>query len=483
MTATVYDRLDDTRVALQRLRVPQPKGLRRPPGPSGPLMMLRLLSGHTPSFELFAQMTSSFRPLGYVHFGGEHLYVLSDPGLIWEAFVTNAKSMCKGRGLQVARTLLGNGLLTAEGATHLRNRRLVQPLFHRQRIAGYRDEIVAAAEDTEARWLIQSGGAAVQIDVVKEMSAYTLDVVGRTLFGADLRSTTSTVGQAIGTVLEGWPKAVGPVTGRLMLLPVPARRRMLAAIDDLDLVILDLMAEKRAEVAAGRPGKDVLSLLLQTIDDETGQPMTDDEIRDETMTLLLAGHETTATALSWAMRDLSMNPAVLQWLRAEVDAASADGLTEPASLPRTHAVIAEAMRLHPPAWILGRNVTTEIELAGYRLPPGSTTLAFEYAMHRDPRFWPDPTRYDPTRWIDADGGFDERNPGVPRGAWFPFGFGARRCIGEQFAWVEAVLALARFVRGWDIEVIEPEAVVPLAAVTMRPRDPMPARLTRRRRPG
>ncbi len=479
MSTTVHDRIDETREAIQRLRAPQPKGIRRPPGPSGRSAMLQVLTRRLPLYELIAHMTATYQPLGYVHMAREHMYVLSDPDVIWQAFVTDAKSTVKGRGLQLTRPLLGNGLLNSEGADHMRNRRLVQPVFHRQRIAGYCDDIVSATLDTEQRWRTLTGSASVQIDVVEQMSNLTLDVVGRTLFGADLTGNASAVGQALTSVLEGFSLAVRPTSAFFLRLPLPARQRMIAAIQDLDGIIATLIEEKREEVAAGRPGADVLSLLLQTVDVETGRPMTDEEIRDETMTMVLAGHETTAMALSWALRDLSMNPDLRAWLRVEVDAVAADGMADLSSLPRTFAVIAESMRLHPPAWVLGRSVTSSIDLAGFELPAGSTFLASQYAMHRDPRFWPHATRYDPTRWLDAEGAFDERNPDVPRGAWFPFGFGARRCIGEQFAWVEAVLALARFVRDWDIDVIDAEAVQPLAAVTMRPRDAMMARLTQR----
>lgn len=479
MSTTVHDRMDDTLAAIERLRVAQPKGIARPPGPSGRRAMLRVATRRTPLYELIAQMTGTYQPVGYVRLGREHLYVLSDPDVIWQAFVGESKNTMKGRGLQLTRPLLGNGLLNSEGAEHMRNRRLVQPVFHRQRIAGYCDDIVAATRDIEADWRTLTGGAAVRVDVVAQMSSLTLDVVGRTLFGADLTGSASAVGQALTAVLEGFSLAVTPASTLLLRLPLPARQRMVAAIEQLDEIIAGLIEQKRADVAAGRPGADVLSLLLQTVDEETGLPMSDTEIRDETMTMVLAGHETTAMALSWTLRDLSMNPDIRDWLREEVDSQSADGLADLGSLPRTHAVIAESMRLHPPAWILGRYVTSPITLAGYEVPTGATFLASQYAMHRDPRFWPEPDRYDPTRWLGPDGSFDERRPGVPRGVWFPFGFGARRCIGEQFAWVEAVLALSRFARNWDFEVLDADKVRPLGAVTMRPQEPMMARLSPR----
>lgn len=441
--------------------------------------MLGLLTRQRAFHEVFAGVSNSYQPVGFVRLAGEHIYVLSDPDLIWQVFVTDAKCTAKGRGLQLTRPLLGNGLLTSEGADHMRNRRLVQPAFHRQRIAGYAQDIVAAVDDRQHMWLELGATSPVQVDVVDEMSAITLDVVGRALFGADLTGSTAAVRAALTEVLAGFTIALRPSSALLMALPLPKRQRIFAAVEQLDVVIAELIAEKRAQVAAGRAGADILSLLLQTVDEQTGESLTDQQIRDETMTMVLAGHETTAMALSWALRDLTMNPEVTTWLREELDANPADGMADLEALPRTYAVIAETMRLRPPAWILGRYVTAPITLGEYTVPPGSTVMASQLAMHRDPRFWPDPESYRPARWLDESGSFDERNPGVPRGVWFPFGFGARRCIGEQFAWVEAVLALARLVRSWDIQVLDPASVEAMPAVTLRPRGAMRARVTPR----
>ncbi len=481
MSTSIHDRLDDTRAAVKRLKVTQPKDVIRPPGPSSAATMARLVTRRAPIYQVFQEISSAHQPIGFVRLGGEHIYVLSDPALIWQAFVTDSKSTMKGRGLQMTRLLLGNGLLNSEGSMHMRNRRLVQPAFHRQRIAAYCDDMVAASDDLDLRWRAKSVDVPAQIDVVREMSALTLDVVGRTLFGADLSGNASQVNQALDVVLEGFTNVMRPASIALMRLPTRSRERLFGAIDDLDAVIAQLIATKRAEIAAGRPGGDVLSLLLQSVDGDTGQSLTDDEVRDETMTLVLAGHETTAMALSWALRDLTMNPWAVEWLREEVDRVPADGMADIPDLARTAAVVAEGMRLHPPAWVLGRYTTAPIELGGYDVPVGSTFIASQYAMHRDPRYWPDPLTFDPARWLDPDGGFDERTPGVPRGVWFPFGFGSRRCIGEQFAWIEATLILARIVRDWDLTVVAPDAVQPLAAVTMRPRGAMSARLSVRSR--
>ncbi len=474
MTATLPERLQETRDVVAARRRPQPSGLRRPPGPrSGPLVAA-LATRRLAPYRMFADISRRYAPVGYLRLGGEYLYVVSDPDLIWQAFVTDARSLLKGRGLQLTRPLLGNGLLTSEGAEHMRNRRLVQPVFHHQRIAGYADDMVAAIDVTDQRWRATGAGAPLRIDVVEQMSALTLDVVGRTLFGTDLSGEAHRVGPALDVVLHRFTRSLSPVSQALLRVPTPSRRRLFAAIADLDAVIAEVIQEKRTAIAAGRAGGDIVSLLLQTVDDETGAGLTDTEVRDETMTMVLAGHETTAMALSWLIRDLTLNPAALEWLREEIDHVPAADFAALAELPRTRAVVAEAMRLHPPAWILGRYATATLDLAGYDVPPGSTILASQYAMHRDPRFWPDAATFEPRRWLTADGVFSERAPGVPRGTWFPFGFGSRRCIGEQFAWLEAVLATARLLRRWDIDVVAPAQVRPLAAVTMRPASGMEA---------
>jgi len=468
------------REAIARMRVPQPKGIARPPGPPAMKSMIALMTGRTPPYLFFQGISDNYQPVGYVHMAREHIYVLSSPELIWEAFVSQGRNMYKGRGVQLTRALLGNGLLASEGAQHLRNRRLVQPAFHRQAIAGYATDMVNSTKDLSDRWrqLTQSGNH--EIDVVQEMSGVTLDIVGRSLFGADLTGDATQVAESLNVMLNGFNRISGPMIPALTRIPTPKRKRMIAAIDTLDNVVDGLIAKKHVEIAEGTAGHDVASLLLQTVDEETGATLSDQEVRDETMTMVLAGHETTAMTLSWTLRDLTMNPAQMAWLREELDALPDRDLTmtDARDLPRAYAIVAESIRLHPPAWFIGRFAAADLELGGWQIPQGSVLGISQYAMHRDARFWSQPLDFVPSRWL-KDGVFDEKAPGQPRGSWFPFGFGTRRCIGEQFAWLEAVLVLATLLRQWNIQVIEPEAVVPMSAITMRPRDGMTAKITRR----
>ena len=458
MTVTVYDRMEAAQEAIQRMRVPQPDHVMRPGGPNGLQAVYTLATRRTAPYLYFQQLAAQFGPVTYFRFNREHVYLLSDPGLIWQAFVTDGRSMLKGRGLQLTRTLLGNGLLNSEGDYHRRNRRLVQPAFHRQAIAGYAADMVGSMRDLSDRWDARILGRTDQVDVVEQMSSLTLDVVGRTLFGADLTGDAAEVGDALNQSLVAFSRLVSPLGPLLVRLPSRSRRTMLESVQRLDRVVTGLIDSKRSEIAAGHAATDVASLLMQTIDEETGESLTDDEVRDETMTLVLAGHETTAMTLSWALRDLTMHADTLAWIREEIDALPDRDLTlaDIAALPRTHAVVAESMRLHPPAWMLPRYTAADVELGGWLIPAGCVVLASQYTMHRTERFWPEADRFLPRRWL-ADGRFDEKTPGVPRGVWFPVGFGSRRCIGEQFAWVEAVLVLATLLREWEVTVLAPEA--------------------------
>lgn len=470
MATTVTERITDARAAMAGMRVKQPR-MPRPSGPSGLRVMWDLARGRRAPYEVFASMAGLHQPVVHVRLQGEHVHVLFSPEAIWDVFVKNGRKTRKSLALQLTRPLLGNGLLTAEGAEHLRHRRAIQPMFHSARLAEYVGDMVGAADVTSQSWV--DGG---QIDVADQMSELTLDVIGRTIFGVDLRGEAPDVADALSTVINGFGKGLGPLASPMSRVPTPRRNREIAAIETLDRVVDEMIAKRQAAVADGEVGHDLLTMLMTAVDDE-GQPaFTSEEVRDEAMTLVLAGHETTALTLTWAWHLLSHHPEQLAWLQDEID-----GLAEPprtfadlTSLPRTYAVIAESMRLYPPAWIVGRWLDADMRVGGWDLPRGSVVLASQFAMHRDPRFWPGASEFRPQRWISPSGTFDERAPGVPRGVWFPFGFGTRRCIGEHFAWTEAVVVLSRLARRWHVDVQVPEHVPMQSAITLRPDVPMPA---------
>jgi cytochrome P450 len=313
------------------------------------------------------------------------------------------------------------------------------------------------------------------------MSELTLDVIGRTIFGLDLRGEAHEMATALNTVLEGFAHGIGPLASPLSKVPTRRRRREMQAIGELDAIVDEMISQRIEQIERGHIGHDLLTMMLTSTDEHAHPSFTSEEVRDEAMTLVLAGHETTALTLTWAWHLLSTNPHWRDWLDEELHACPDRPLTaeDLSRLPRTYAVIAESMRLHPPAWIIGRWLETDMRVAGWDLPRGCVVLASQYAMHRDPRFWAHALEFRPDRWLNDNGEFDERAPRVPRGVWFPFGFGTRRCIGEHFAWTEAVVLLATLGRRWHLDVQVPPDPPMMSAITLRPDVAMPTVLRAR----
>ena len=467
--------------------VPEPTRLdhvRRPEGPSGLRVTLEMLRGRRSPNEIFEAVARAHGPVAHYVLAGEHVYLVSDPDVVVDVFLTHARDVMKGRGLQAARPLLGNGLLTSEGEFHLRQRRLAQPAFHRGRIESYAAQMVAETRRHETGW---ADGA--EVDMVEEMTSLTLAIVGRTLFGTDLTGDARTFADTLAELLSGFGQLSALGSERLVRT-LPKGRRLLSRVEDLDVVVQRIIEEHRADVAAGEGRDDLLTWMIRARDDESaaefGTSMTDEQLRDEVMTLVLAGHETTAMALSWAWWLLSAHPAVTDRLHEELvgvlgdgDARRAPAYADLPALPWTHAVVAETIRLYPPAWIMGRRTLTDLRFGGWDVPSGSIVLGSPWILHRDPALWDRATSFVPERWLDADGRYDESAPGVARGAWIPFGFGNRRCIGEQFAWTEAVLVLAALAGRWRPALVPGSVVDTQAAVTLRPKHGLPMTLHER----
>jgi cytochrome P450 len=398
--------------------------------------------------------------------------VIADPALA-RTILTRPTGFRQGRGVAALALTFGEGLLTSSGDLHRRQRRLVQPAFHARRLSAYAQDAVQLAAARSAQW--HDGQ---QLDVAADMSSLTLEVVGRTLFGTDVADEVAVVSSASHALLEEFPKLLSPVGLLFGRWPTPLRRRLRRQIARLDGVVDGVVAARQASGDTG----DVVSMLLAARDDETGLGMPDRQVRDEVLTLLMAGHETTAVALTWAWFELARTPAARAALDAEIASPGAEQALAAASwdrLPVTRAVVAETLRLHPPAYILGRRPTEDVTVDGYRFRRGMAVIMSPYALHRDERSWgPDAAQFRPSRWVAADGRFEESAPGQPRGAYLPFGAGSRMCIGSGFAVMEAVLILARLARDWSVEIdpgFEPDM---RPAVTLRP-GPMPARLTAR----
>jgi cytochrome P450 len=497
-TAARTDR--DTRTAAARAAarrrvpddapVPAPTALTKPAMPGGPSsarFLLELLLRREPPNLLFEAAARTHGPVTHLRMAGDDVYLLTDPDLVLEVFLTHARDVMKGRGLQATRPLLGNGLLTSEGEFHLRQRRLAQAGFHRQRIEGYAAQMVAEAERHSAGW---SDGR--QVEMVDEMTSLTFAIVGRTLFDSDLTGDAKTFGDTLEELMAGFGQ-LSAIGNERIVRALPQGRRLLAKVDDLDAVVARIIDEHRADLAAGVERPDLITWMIEAHDTEAadrfGETMTDDQLRDEVMTMVLAGHETTAMALSWTWWLLSAHPSAYDRLATELDAVLGGardgddprppGFADIAALPFTRAVVAESIRLYPPAWIMGRRTLVDLQVGGWDVPSGSIVLASPWLLHRDPRFWDRASSFVPERWLDDEGAYDEGNPGQPRGAWIPFGFGNRRCIGEQFAWTEAVLLVATLARRWRPELVPGSPVAMQAAITLRPRHGLPMTLHRR----
>jgi len=398
-----------------------------------------------------------------VHFriGPQHVLLLNHPDLVRDALVTRADCFHKGRALQRAKRLLGEGLLTSEGEHHRRQRRLAQPAFHRKRIDSYGALMVEYAARDSARW--QDGETR---DIAHEMMRLTLAIVGKTLFDADVESEADEIGGALTQILELFQMLLLPYSEYLERLPLPANRRFTRARAALDAVIYRIIEERRA---SGTDRGDLLSMLLVAQDEEDSASggMSDEQLRDEVMTIFLAGHETTANALAWTWYLLAQNPEAEARLHAELDAVLEGGrLPTVEDLPRlryTEMVLAESMRLYPPAWVIGRLAIKDYAVGGAVAEKGALVLLSQYVMHRDARFFPDPLRFDPERWTP------EAKESRPQYSYFPFGGGARRCIGEGFAWMEGTLLVATIARRWRMRLVSGHAVVPHPRITLRPK--------------
>lgn len=464
-------RREMARQAVKDHDVKQPRGVPRPDGPNGALFVMRQMLVKDLSPQYFVELARKYPQVAHWSVLGRHLYAINSAELIEHTHREHARDLHKSRALQEAKVLLGEGLLTAEGDHHLRQRRLVQPAFHRDRIREYGARMVAATEDFEPNW---TDGDTV--DMAASMSTLTLDIVGRTLFSADLREDADGVGQALTALVEAFPQLMLPGGQLLARIPGTELNRLPQEMDELDVIVERMITDHRA----GGDNGDLLSMLIAAQEDGVG--MDDAQIRDEVMTLVLAGHETTAMNLAWTWYLLSINPAAADWLHEELDATLAGrtpSVDDIAALPRTRAVIHESLRLYPPAWIFGRTTTADIEVGQWHLPTGSVILTSQFAMHRDPRYWDSALAFKPQRWLDAEGQFSEKAPGQPRGAWFPFGYGKRKCIGDQFALTEAVLVLATLAQRWAPQLVPGTDVQPFGAITLRPKDGLPMVLRRR----
>lgn len=453
------------RVATPPPRVARPAPGRRPPGPRGGLSALA--SFQRDRLRFFTGTVRAFGDVAWFRVWPYEVFVIGHPELVGEVLVRRQRRFIKARGLREAKRVLGEGLLTSEGDLHRHQRRLIQPIFHHERIAEYGRTMVDHADRMSARW---RPGAVVNMH--EQMSRLTLVVAAQTLLGTDLDEESedaAAVGRALDDVMPAFERVALPFLDVLEKLPVPTTIRLRRGLGALDEVMGRMIRGRRA---AGATGDDLLSLLLRARDEEGGAGMSDRQVRDEAMTIFLAGHETTAVALSWTWYLLSRHPRVAATLREELDRVLGGRLPTGDDVPAltyTRMVLSESMRLFPPAWILGREATEDMELAGWEIPRGATVLTPPWVVHRDPRWWPEPRAFRPERWAEED-------PARPRYAYLPFGAGSRICIGEHFAWMEGALLLATLAARWRPALVPGPRIVPRPLITLRPRNGIRMRL-------
>jgi cytochrome P450 len=400
-------------------------------------------------------MVKQYGDIVYLPTAGQHVYFLNHPDHVREVLVTQQHKFKKSRVLERAKALLGEGLLTSEGAFHLRQRRLVQPAFHRERLIGYGATMVQRACAARERWTAGS-----VIDMSQEMMRVTMDIVSRTLFSAEVDAEADEIARALDGVFELFDIILMPYSEWLQKLPLPMMNRFHAAQERLDATIYGLIRERRA---SGEDKGDLLSMLLLAQDDEGEGGMSDKQVRDELLTLFLAGHETTANALTWGWYLLSQNREAEARFHAEVDSLGrVPEVGDLENLPYTGAVFAEALRMFPPAWAIGRRALEDVEFGGYRIPAGCVVLVSPYVTQRDERWFEGAEEFRPERWLEEDAA-------RPKFAYFPFGGGSRVCIGERFAGMEGVLLLAAIGQRFSFHLVPGHRVERKAQITLRPK--------------
>ena len=432
----------------------------RPPGPPP-----RFLIGNFPLFgsdplAVFTRWAREFGDIFYYRAGWIDVYFLNHPDLIESVLVTQSQNFAKDKVIQNSRWFLGEGLLTSEGSPWLRQRRLCQPAFHRQRLTAYAQTMSAFAEEMLAGW--QEGETR---DIHQEMMQLTMRIVAKVLFNVEVKEETEQVARALNVLMQHTSGGRMILPPALRYLPLPALNRVRRAVRHLNEIVDRIIAQRH------RKGKDTGDLLSMLMDarDEDGSGMTDRQLRDEIMTFLLAGHETTAVSLSWTWYLLSQSPEVEQKLQQELRDVLGGRTPQLADLPRlpyTEKVVKESMRLYPPAWSLARSATRETELGGYLLSAGANVVMSPWIMHRDPRFFDHPEQFDPGRWSP------ELTQHLPRFAYFPFGGGPRLCIGASFAMMEATLLLAVVAQRCRLNLVPGHPVAALPSITLRPRHGM-----------
>lgn len=451
--------------ALRATRSSVARDERLPPGPRGHRILGNLREFAADTLGFATRLAREYGDVARFRIVNKTALLLSGPDAVERVLVGNPRNYIKHRFFwSKVDAIFGKGLLTNEGDDWLRQRRLVQPAFHHARIAEYARVMVDYTLDRIEAW--RDGE---ERDVRSEMTSITFRVVAKTLFDAEVAGDIARIATAFDTGIEEIARRIRRPVPVPDLVPTPGNLRYRQAVARMDRLVYRIIDEHRD----GRDRGDLLSALMRVVD-EDGRPMSERQLRDETITMLLAGHETTALALTWTWYLLSGNPAVAARLEQEVDALAGrpPGIADLPRLPYTERVVKEAMRIFPPAYSFGREALADDEILDWPVAAGTTLFVFPWVLHRDPRFFPDPLRFDPDRWSDDF----ERS--LPRCAYLPFGSGPRMCIGREFARMELALIVAAIAQRFRLE-WGPEPPVPMASITLRPSGGLKAVVRRR----
>lgn len=393
--------------------------------------------------------------IAYLQAGPRRVAIVSDPAMAQHILVDNAKSYSKQtRGYDALRKMLGNGLVTSEGSFWLRQRRISQPAFHREKLAGLSSIMQRDTDDMLARWTLDGRA----FDFADEMMKLTMRIIGEALFSLDVSGDSDRAGAAITELVHQAKHRTVSLLNWPDMVPTPMNLRFQGAKTTLDALIYGVIQGRRA----GEAKPDLLSMLLETIDEETGERMNDTQLRDELLTMFSAGHETTSTALAWTMYELLLHPEVDATLRAELSSVGGApvSLEKMMRMPYLDAVLKESMRLHPPIWMVARCAEEDDVLGGYRVPRGHLVFVSQWVMHRHPKLWSDPLRFNPARFLVED---ETRH----KYAYFPFLGGPRKCIGDQLALLEAKIILTTLLQRARFEHVPGHQVIEDPAVSLR----------------
>lgn len=447
----------------------------RPPGPRGLPVFGPIARYQRNPFAFLTNTQARYGDVAFTRFAGLDTYLVSHPEAIEHVLVKKRKNYPKSSITERLMPLIGRGLLTSEGDLWTEQRKLIAPAFHHKRIQTYAARMVELSERRVTSW---ETGQVRRIDA--DMMDLTLDIAVQTLFGAEADLEAERVGAAFSEASEYYASTLAQPFPMPLCVPTAKNRTFLKARDTMHEIVRDIIRRKRAsrrteETEETGGGDDLLSMLIDATD-EDGNAMSDEQLRDEVLTLLLAGHETTALTLTYTFNLLSRHPTVREKLEAELDDVLGDRAPTAADLPRlryTEQVIKESMRLYPPAAVLIRQARETDVVAGWTIPAGSIVAMAQWVVHRDPRWFPEPERFLPERWTES---FEAA---LPRFAYFPFGGGPRICVGAAFAAMEARLVLATIARRWRYMLLEQRPLDLLMSVTIRPKRPLLARLTSR----